>query len=241
MDFNKILSMVLNKIDYDKISLDRPEDFMKQLFFLNFKEHSLFLTLMNNYADPASVGRILSPFYFAVFNWAEHLKKLHQNLDNNANAKLVYDNICDELGEENGITDLEKIHATTFVNFLHSLGFSGQLKLANSVKTFNCALADLFDKNISYHLCILAGVEYFYIEISKILSNYCLRRRILQEHYQVHETLDFKHATDFLKVAQLNNYSKEDLVHGIINGYILLWNVFDELFEEYLIKIDDSI
>lgn len=244
MNLDNISTKISNKIDLNNNPLDQHELFLKKLSFLNFEDHTFFSFLENNIADPLSTGKIMAPFYFAVANWVDHLRKVHQKIvenNNGALSNLVQENIKDEMGYQDSTIYPDKAHTVTFINFLHSLGFRDKLIMSDGVKKFNEQLAELFDKEITYHLSVLAGIEYFYTGISNLLSNYCRRRNILQEHYMLHGELDLVHSADFLKITKSYNCDKTDLVQGMATGYLLLWNVFDSLFDEYIRIIDELI
>jgi hypothetical protein len=158
------------------------------------------------------------------------LAKLN-DCNDSASANLVIENILDENGLVNDTIDLEKMHTTTYINFLHALKFDGKLVCSRPVHKFNYALENsLNNMTLSQHACILGGIEHFYIEISKMISEQLKRQHdVKQDHYSVHEILDQKHAMDFFQVAINQKATIGDMEFGIVSGYDLLWDVYNNM------------
>lgn len=237
---NNIFSQIhLNKME-SILDEGVNENTIKKLLSYLEEQHILekhpFFQKINMY-QPYKIGIILSPFYFAVHNWLLHLQQFHTKLSRlhyEKSAELVYENINDETGIECGITNLEKSHTVTFIIFLHVLGYHNQIKSSRSIIEFNSRLDySLGNKFISHHASVLGAIEHLYISVSTILKNYCDKYGIVQEHYNVHEILDQKHSMDFFRVAINDNATPSCVINGIINGYQLLWNIYEELLKEY--------
>ncbi|XWV26135.1 heme oxygenase [Tupanvirus soda lake] len=206
---------------------------------IEISDHKLFSQIKNRKIIPSVLGTIMAPFYFAVYNWLEHLEKLRKKMEEknipNSHIELISENINDEKGYDGQNQSIDKCHTTTYVNFLNSLGFKGKLNYTKAVIDFNSELDNILEtKDIAYNAAVLAGIEYFYIEISSIISNYCNSESIKQNHYELHEVLDYKHASDLFELAKKCNATFYELLYGMAKGYSLLWNVFNNLNEEYL-------
>lgn len=201
--------------------------------------HPFFSKLMdkNKSINYWHVGKILSPFYFAVWHWTTSLstfRKMLKNYGDIASAKLVKENIEDELGYSNNIQKLDDVHILTYTNFLHALDFSDKIIYIESIKKFNKFINDsLHNKTLAYHAALLGAIEHFYIEVSSTIKNYCDNYDIEQEHYRVHEIVDQKHAADFFEIAINQDATNEELINGIHDGYLLIWNVYLELYDNY--------
>ncbi|XWV24891.1 hypothetical protein QJ856_gp0892 [Tupanvirus deep ocean] len=197
-----------------------------------------FFSLINETSINVSVlGEIMAPFYFAVYNWCQHLEKLQDKmLENNAARyciELLLENINDEKGIVNQIQNIDKCHVTTYINFLHALGYHDKLQSTKAVNDFNEDLEYcLNNKSIAYNAALLAGIEYLYIDISSIISKYCKINSIEQDHYELHEILDYKHASDLFMISKKCGASTEELVYGMAKGYIMILSIFDNLYKE---------
>ena len=241
-DINKIYDSIPKLDINDQSDINTLLSKLNDCFKIN--EHGLFMCLNNSNIVPKTLGEIMAPFYFAVFNWVDHLEKLHLKLKSDVricSPKIYYDamelvgeNIMDEKGYDNDIKSMEKCHVTTFVNFLHAIGFHSELCETNAVKHFNKTLSIvLANEPFAFNACVLAGIEYFYICISNIISTYCDKNNIKQAHYKNHELIDLKHSMDFFRVAAIHSATKKDMVYGVTLGYKLLWDVFHELWNEH--------
>ncbi|AYV85819.1 MAG: heme oxygenase [Satyrvirus sp.] len=238
---NKFLKKVANGmvIDIDNISV-----FLEELSNeINFKNHPLFKLLDASNISTQEFGQIMAPFYFAIYNWTVHLTKFSGLLRRNEDfesSEYVEENVFDELGFSGGHVNYNNCHTVTYINFLHSLGFCGRLQLNDAVQDFNNILNDFLiePENITLrtHACILGGIENCYIHVSRFILDFCTKNNIKQEHYNIHEIIDFKHSMDFYKVAKRQNADASDIIIGSITGYVLIWNVFYDLYKIWTIN-----
>jgi len=184
----------------------------------------------------------MAPFYFAVYNWSNHLEKFESKIFNQKNIgveqrkksiEILHENVMDEKGFDGKYQNLDKCHIVTYINFLLALGFNGKLSQTKAVIKFNNLLDEnLLNKSPAFNACLLGGIEHLYIKISNFISTYCTKMNISQEHYNNHEILDVKHSMDLFTVAQLCDVNNDELIEGTISGYELLWNLFMDLIHE---------
>lgn len=198
----------------------------------NILEKHLLFSNIDEY-DPKTLGNILIPFYYAVKYWTQHLEMFSNcliNSNDNTSADLVKENIDDESGNINGKIIYSKKHIITYINFLLALNYNTTLRKSPAVDKFIDSLKNILEtKPFSYNAAVLGGIEHFYIQISTTFKTYCDKNNIRQEHYNVHEILDQKHAMDFFMVAINQKITREQLFSGIHEGYKLLWDVYEEL------------
>jgi hypothetical protein len=199
--------------------------------------HSLFKYIKSHHCQPIILSQILSPFYFAVTEWQEHLEKFYKLLLGSSDidsAKLVLENIMDERSYDNK----SKAHPQTYLGFLTALG-KKDLNLTSSpaVNKFNNELSSMLkskEVTLGEMAAVFGGIEYFYISISSFL-HYHLSNvyQISQEHYTLHEIIDQKHSMDFFIVADNQKVLNSEMKRGVKKGFNLLWNLYEDLYQEY--------
>lgn len=146
--------------------------------------------------------------------------------------------------EENGEGDITKAHGATFVTFLSRLqGCSEAMVRAEletcplwpEVRAFNTVLvgACVVDDPL-----VGAGtmgiIERMFSEISSWIGRACVARGFIAEgdmiHYDLHEHLDVRHATDFFRVLgaswDAGPQARADIEQGLRMGAL----VFDQLY-----------
>lgn len=190
---------------------------------MSLDNHPLFKDLDN--LEPKKFGFIMSGFYYAVTNWMRHLDNLRNRTENSHAIELISENINDELGDADS-----HAHWITFLWFLQKLKYYQQPDASTASDKFNDELFKIAqEKSVAYNACVLAGIEYFYVDVSYRICQYCQKHGIEQQHYQTHEELDKKHAKDLFVVARVHDATNQEMVEGTQNGYQLLWNIFAEL------------
>lgn len=211
----------------------------------NFTNHIFFSKLINNTIKPNEFVKIIAPFYYAVYMWPVHLKKYlyllkQYNLTNNISKfiNLLTENINDEYGIMYNYQDLNLMHTTTFINFLHVFNYTSDLRINDAVSAFNYKiLLHMQEKTLAEHSHLLGTIELLYIEISHIIVEYCNKNNITQKHYITHETVDHKHAEDFFTISRELNINSVDMYQSSTNGYQMLSDVFESMYVQYLQNI----
>lgn len=209
-------------------------------------ENNLFFSKLNsNTINLSDFVSTVSPFYYAVYMWPIHLTNFLKLLKNKLprdnfdiyykSKQLLTNNINDEYGIENGIQNLNNMHTVSYINFLHSFGFTDNLVINDSVATFNNKLsAYLTSVSLAEYAHILATIELLYIDISNIITNYCNANNICQNHFATHQTVDFKHANDLFSISEMLNINTQNSMSAYNTGYQLLNNVFESMFIQFI-------
>ncbi len=197
-------------------------------------------------------------FYFAVEHWVIALlnvSKILISLNEHTMNNLLNDNINDELGLHSlhkndeldslsKITDNEnKKHTETFKDFLFAMAENiDQVIDIDSHKTqcindFNDKMDKIIEtKSLSYICAYLGTIEYQYILVSKIIKDFVDMHNISQSHYEMHELLDKKHASDLYFIAiHFHTDINKDINNGAYDGYI----DFMELYNKMILIIHD--
>lgn len=203
------------------------------------EDHNLFKFIKSDQCTPLILSEILTPFYFAVSEWKFHLSQFYgilQILEDDESADLIAENIDDETGNPEKMA-----HTETYINFLRALGkLDTSLTNTDSVKKFNTEISNMLydiEMPIGELACVFGGIEHFYITVSTFFHDLTKNvYNVHQEHYSLHEVLDVKHSTDFFRVALNQNVSQIEYINGLKEGYRLLWNLYDDLYNEYLMK-----
>lgn len=202
----------------------------------NLANHPMFSKLESNGISVEQFAKIMAPFYFAVYFWHDHLNDFYHQLQDLKvdNSYLIKENVMDELGFENGNRHYEKCHTATYINFLHSIGFCSNLECTPGVKKFIDNLIYLMEnKSARFNAYVLGSIEYYYIFVSNIISDFCVKKSIQQNHFELHEEIDMKHSMDFFSVAfSCENNQDPELVEILETGFILLWDIFKDLHDE---------
>lgn len=214
----------------------------------NVLNHPFFRDLIDGKISRADLARILAPFYFVACHWLEHLKEFHEDLNSSGkteSAELARRNIENELGgnESSDEYDYSKTRTTAYLNFLVSMGLDRPLVLVGPVKKFNQSLNRLEIYAHALHACVLGGIERYHASINNLLS------KILGHMPpQGHEFREFcatgtqnlpipgeHYPMDFFTMAMLEkpNTDVREMKPFIKIGYILLWNLCVELYQDF--------
>ncbi len=76
----------------------------------------------------------------------------------------------------------------------------------------------IFNKNLNnlentiYTACVLGAIEYFYIEISSIISGYCISKIFNQNHYLTHEI--FRFTTFYMDFFEGASKERDSMMNG---------------------------
>jgi len=140
-------------------------------------------------------------FYYAVKAFPRMLAKLASSIEDSENRVLVIENLWEEHGQGN--TNL--FHTNSYCQYLKSLGLNKDIKeLAHNPWIDEWVKHTLAkDYTATQYAAYLAGIEYIYAPISKMIADriqgfnlYCE-----QTHYAKHSVLDYEHAAELLQVA----------------------------------------
>lgn len=203
------------------------------------KNHPFFQKIINKTIPKEMIAKILAPFYYVIVYWTFILLNFHKKLKTNMDyesADLLYENISsNELGfdKENNLNP-EAIHTSIYINFLHSLGFSEEIKLTDPIKEFRDKLEQCLDDSSGKYACILGGIVYFYINIGDILCQKLLENyNVKQNYYKPSMMSDKKYAMDLFQIAINQETTIFDMKNSIKLGFDLLWRIYLELLQSF--------
>ena len=198
------------------------------------ENHPLFGKLMSNEIPPQKFGQIVAPFYFAVEQWKNTLFEFYSVLTLPSHREMIMDNICDEMGWDNGKPCPQKAHVLTFNQFLIALGLDTTPHSTFAVQDFNFQIRQFFkNSQVSSISCFLGALEFFYVDISMLIQKYCDMNNIKQIHYQVHSEIDLEHAKNFFIIAEELQIPSPETIYCLNFGYSLLWKVFLDFFVDF--------
>lgn len=145
--------------------------------------------------------------------------------------------LVDNLWEEHGKGNPEKVHGKTILKLIDRLG--GDSSSINdeptaNIKIFNDALrgASIF-QSYQFATAMFSGIERAFVDISSIICQSIIDQGWLEEekitHYGLHKEIDIQHAEDFLHVVNSDwekNESIDEIKSGIEFGAKLFLNVY---------------
>ena len=204
--------------------MDFVSDFVNLETIIN--ENIYFKNLAQNTMSIEKFLHSQIPFFYAVEHWVVVLEKVLDKLicaEEFELAVILNDNINDELGK-----NANQKHTSTFVSFLFcilhkKLNFVNQLDFytAKHIADFNNGLDCIVkEKSLAYVCAYLGTIEYQYVFISKIIKEFSDKNDIQQEHYQLHEVLDTKHALDLYQIAAQLQTDIDEITNASQNAKI---------------------
>lgn len=164
-------------------------------------------------------------FFYAVKAFPQMLAKLASLIEDSESRMLVIENLWEEHGQGN-----EKLfHTNSYYQYLQSIGLNKDIKEIQHNPWIEDWIKLSLNKNYTatQYAAYLAGIEYIYARISKIISDR-LQSFILcceQIHYEKHSVLDYAHAAELLEVAIKCKKDESDEE---------IFNVFKESIDDFL-------
>lgn len=146
--------------------------------------------------------------------------------------------------EEHGEGDPEKVHGTTFVEFLSRLGNVTlddieHRSLWPEIRIFNTTLvgACVLDEYL-IGVGIMGIIERMFSDISNIIGEGIMKMDWLDSkqmiHYTVHKELDIKHSQDFFKILESswekNTVEQYYIEQGLLLGAVLFNDLYRGLY-----------
>lgn len=189
------------------------------------------------------------PFINAVRYWLDILTIYMNLLDNPDHKSLIMENINDESGGQQDIKHIDKCHINTYHDYLKKIGMSHNINPydpqhdhQNIVNNFINRLDNIRGDRIKLGSALCA-IEYIYTYVSKYLSEYLkLHSEWLngqQHHYELHETLDIKHANDLFITVMTHNMGHnespecDEIRDGLEYGYTIFYELYQALGNHY--------
>lgn len=164
-------------------------------------------------------------FFYAVKAFPQMLAKLASLIEDSESRMLVIENLWEEHGQGN-----EKLfHTNSYYQYLQSLGLNKDIKEIKHNPWIEDWIKLSLNKNYTatQYAAYLAGIEYIYARISKIISDRLQSFTLFCEqiHYEKHSVLDYAHAAELLEVAIKCKKDESDEE---------IFNVFKESIDEFL-------
>lgn len=172
-------------------------------------------------------------FFYAVKAFPRMLAKLASLIEDSENRFFVIEN----LWEEHGQGEAKLFHTNSYYQYLQSLGLNTDIKAIKHNPWVDDWIKLVMGKDYTatQYATYLAGIEYIYARISKIISEHIHCYTLLGEqiHYEKHSVLDYAHAAELLQVAvQCQNGETDDEIFSIFKDSI---NDFLSMFEKMVI------
>jgi pyrroloquinoline-quinone synthase len=164
-------------------------------------------------------------FFYAVKAFPKMLAKLASLIDDSEKRVLVIENLWEEHGQGNS----QLFHTNSYYQYLQSLGFGKDIKSIKHNPWVEDWIKLVMSKSYTatQYAAYLAGIEYIYARISKIVSDHLNGFKLYcdQTHYAKHSVLDYEHASELLQVAIECKESETDEE---------IFNIFQQSIEEFL-------
>jgi pyrroloquinoline-quinone synthase len=201
-------------------------------------ENPYFETLRDGHMSLDAFRTSQEQFYFAVAFFSRPMAGLVARLPNYASRIDILHNVVEEHGEFR----LSHAHASTFTEFLRSLGSDPvQVQAARpcaAVHAFNSVLfSACLLEDIEVGIACLGVVEYAFADLSaRIGSSVVSRGWVAADkmvHYALHAELDQRHADEFFALLE-PKWSDPLKRESIERGLALGAHIFDRLYRELL-------
>lgn len=209
---------------------------------LKLEAHPYFSALVNGGISKKGFLDSQMSFAHLVEFFSRPMASMVANIPNAHRRMMIVDNLWEEHGKGNP----EKIHGRTILTLIDRLGGdSAQVahnEVTPSIQIFNTALkgiATFEDYRIS--AAVFSGIERAFVDISTLICKAIVNRGWLPvesiTHYALHKELDIRHAEDFLAVVQddwINHpESREMIKHGVKLGAELFVRVYTDFANEF--------
>lgn len=200
------------------------------------RNNPYFVALRDGTFEKADFIETQIQFYYAVVFFSRPMAVVAAKIPSPSLRVEVMRNVWEEHGEG----DAERIHGHTFRLFLQRLAGIGiedieSRALWPEVRAFNtaligCAVADDWEVSTA----CFGMIERMFVDISSWIGRAVLDRGWLEldqiVHYNVHETLDVKHADDFFGVLQQGTDGSAQALYCIEQGARMGAYLFDGLY-----------
>ena len=222
--------MITNKNPSEALILEAQKTWID----LNLFKKPYFSSLLNGKMTKEHFIHTQKAFYHAVSYFSRPMCLLASRI-NSTSARM---DLIENIYEEHGEMDPESFHENTFKKWLQRLqpGSEIDLPLAPCIDSFNSALmgvcqADPAEKGI----CCLGMIEYMFSHISKMIAESVVQLHWISHqnliHYNLHATLDIKHAQDLFEIVnKLPNSNIDTCLEGLKLGAFIFSRLFDDLF-----------
>ena len=203
-----------------------------------------FKDLLENNISLKSFKNVQYNFYPAITYFTKPLFIICSKMNNYNLRWKILENIIDEHG---GGVD-KKNHGNTYKTFLINLGLNcnniDSEKINKHTLQFNeILLQECMENHWVKGVAMISIMEDIYIDISKIIYEFLVKNKYLDEkkivHYKLHEEIDVKHSVDMYKIlssywnkSEFNQCIKE----GLYKGNNILLNLFSSLYFDTLNK-----
>lgn len=199
-------------------------------------ENPYFTTLADGRMSLSAFRRSQEMFYFAVTFFSRPMAGLVARLPDYDSRASILQNVV----EEHGDFHPSAAHASTFANFLQSLGSDVPRALASrpapAVHAFNSALfSACVLEEVEIGIGCLGIIEYAFAELSARIGNSVVARgwvpREKLVHYALHAELDKRHADGFFALLD-PKWDAPEKREIIERGLALGAHIFDRLYRE---------
>jgi pyrroloquinoline-quinone synthase len=210
-------------------------------YTLKLDDHPYFSGLLNGKISRKGFLDSQMQFAHLVQFFSRPMASMIANIPN-AERRMV---IVDNLWEEHGKGDKDKIHGRTILTLIDRLGGDSasvaKTAISPSIEIFNTALkgiATFDDYRVS--AAVFSGIERTFVDVSSLICQAIIARGWLPAdqitHYALHKELDIQHAEDFLAVVEedwADAESKAMIKRGIRLGSELFARVYTDFAREF--------
>jgi pyrroloquinoline-quinone synthase len=220
------------------LAADLKDVLETEIASLNLEDHRYFSGLINGKISREAFLESQIQFAYLVRFFSRPMASMVANIPDDIKRMAIVDNLWEEHGKGNP----DKIHGKTIVTLIDRLG--GDINVLNnsnnvspSIEIFNIALkgiANFEDYRIS--ASVFGGIERTFVNVSSLICQAIIERGWLPAeqitHYALHKELDIQHAEDFLLVVQddwVNDKSTRPMIRrGIRLGAALFTRVYSD-------------
>lgn len=193
-----------------------------------------FSSLISGKMEKDHFIRTQQAFYHAVSYFSRPMCLLASRM----NSTFARMDLIENIYEEHGELHPEGFHEITFKTWLQRLeaGAERDLSLSPCIDAFNSALMGVCQEApVEKGICCLGMIEYMFSYISQTIAEaVAMREWISPEnliHYNVHASLDVKHAQDLFDIVnKLPHHNKALCLEGIELGAFIFSRLFDDLY-----------
>jgi pyrroloquinoline-quinone synthase len=194
-------------------------------------DHPYFSAAETTLSDSALLAS-QAAFYPAVVAFPRHLLILLSRVDRHVDRLPILRNVV----EEHGDFQPRAFHHETFARMLRMNGVDVSPEPAVPVAIFNATLSGICSTcSTAQAAAALGAIELGFSPISKRLGAVYVKRRFVPKgrkaHYDVHATLDIRHAADLIRTAM----ALSDTDDGIVSGFEMGTEAFLHLYDGLMV------
>jgi pyrroloquinoline-quinone synthase len=212
---------------------------------LNLEKHPYFSGLLNGKISKEQFLQSQIQFAYLVRYFSRPMAAVVANIPHDVRRMAIVDN----LWEEHGKGDPDKIHGKTIVTLIERLGGDvaelAKNNVSPGIEIFNTALkgiATFEDYRVS--ASVFGGIERTFVDVSSLICQAIIERGWLPAeritHYALHKELDIQHAEDFLRVVEDDWTNDKDSQPMIRRGIRLGAALFTRVYSDFAAQMSHS-